>query len=214
MSLRARRILILLVICITTPAPGTSQRLGAGYTLASSGHPELESPRGLEAFARLPMGARWDFTISFSRMTDNNSKIGRVCRSYVPHIGCFLEPTHTSISLSSLRLGAAWPVPLNDRVAIGLGGGASFNLLGGGSKGESGLVADLLVPKGGQIGGFLATSLTLVPMTAFPVALETGLRLHWIGFSACSGGDPSQYDPFCQGDGIQEIQFGLSFPLR
>jgi hypothetical protein len=46
------------------------------------------------------------------------------------------------------------------------------------------------------------------------VALEGGLNLRWINFAACSGGDPPQYDPFCESDDFQEIQIGLSVPFR
>jgi hypothetical protein len=166
------------------------------------------------AHAEMSVRPGWDFWISIHRVSDATDKEGLVCQHYSPHIGCRNEPTHTSLSLSGLRLGALRPIPLDDRIIIRVGGGGSFNVLDGRATGDSGLRADLLIPKGGQIGAFVALLVELAPIPSLPVSLEGGLQIHWVDFSSCSGEVPPQYDPFCKSEAFREIHVGLSIPFR
>lgn len=196
------------------PSPTLSQELGVFYTGATSDNPEFPRTRGIAAQALMEFNQDWSFRVSLHRMTHDSVKDSRVCRHYVPHIGCRTEEVRTSLSLSGLRLGIQRSLYAGDRVRFGAGTGFSFNTLGGDAVGVSGLNADLLIPNGGQLGGFGFLSLAVVPYPRVPVTFSAGLNAHWVKFNACSGGDPPQYDPFCSPSTFQEWEMGLSLPLR
>lgn len=206
--------LFFLFAVLLLPSPTYSQELGIFYTGATSDNPEFPRLRGMAAQALMKFNQDWSFRVSLHRMTHGSVKAGRVCRHYVPHIGCRTEEVHTSLSLSGLRLAVQRGVYAGDHLRFGAGTGFSFNTLGGETVGVSGLKADLLIPYGGQIGGFGFLNLAVVPYPRIPLTFQAGLNAHWVKFNACSGGDPPQYDPFCTPSTFREWELGLSLPLR
>jgi len=195
----------------TGSAPVLAQEVGVSYSRSFSSHLELPDPEGFETHVLVGLGRSWLGRLSFYRVSDRTSKEGLACAQTAPHYNCRVEEVRTSISLSGLEGGLMRAFMLGPRLRITLGGGASFNLLDGEGRGESGLRADLLVPNGGQTGvlGLLAVALT--PYPPVPLRLVSGAKAHWIDFNACSGETPPQYDPFCQSTTFKEVQLGLAF---
>jgi len=204
---------VLFLAALSFPAPAPCQELGVSYTVAGTDNPEFPDPHGFTAHALMALNQDWFFRGSLHRVKNETEKDGRVCR-LVPHIGCKSEETHTSLALSGLRLGVIRSLRFGDKIRVLAGGGFSFNTLSGRSVGVSGLQADLLVPKGGQIGTFGTLSLAMTPYPRVPIAVVGGINAHWVNFNACSGGDPPQHDPFCNPSTFRELEVGLSYPVR
>ena len=196
---------------ISPPSDLASQEVGISFTAAESNLLELPAPLGIEAYAMMEFNPAWNVRVSFRRIADETGKAAQVCRVYAPHIGCRLEDTHTSLSLSGLRVGVMRVFSLGELFRVGAGVGLSFNHLDGEAKGVSGLKADLLLPNGGQLGALGLFSLAFSPYRPIPIRVVGDFDVHWVKFNTCSGASPPQYDPFCTPSSFLELGLGVSY---
>jgi hypothetical protein len=157
------------------------------------------------------LAPHWLLQISFHRLEDETDKLGLVCRTYSPRIGCAQEETHTEAALSGLRAGLVRMHNLSERLRVGGGAGLSFNHVDAGARALTGMRADLLVPNGGQIGAFGTLSAAVRPVLALPARVLARFNAHWVDFNACSGEDPPQYAPFCSSGTFWEMEMGVSY---
>ena len=197
---------------LASQQPSLFHELGVFAISAHSNHKEIPSPRGFGGAASWKFGGSFLARLSYHRISDDTRKEGIVCDQYSQRINCRSEVTETSVTLSGLRGGLLWALPLGDRVRLRAGGGLSFNHVTAESVGrESGLDADLLAPNAGIIGFTALISAAVTPVSAIPVKLTGGFGVHWVNFNTCSGNEPPQYDPFCGMDSLREIELGLSY---
>ena len=186
------------------------EEMGVLAVAARSGNPEFPSPVGFEIHSTWTFQRHWIFKLSFHRMEDETRKVGTVCKTYAPHIGCHEELTHSQMALAGLRGGILRTLVFGRSLRVGLGGGLSFNGVNASNRGESGQRADLLAPKTGQVGYLALASLDLILPLPFPLRLSGGVSNHWVHFHTCSGSSPPQYDPFCSMASFQEGTLGFS----
>jgi hypothetical protein len=186
------------------------EEMGILAVSARSENPEFPSPTGFEIHSTWTFNRSWLFRISYHRMTDETDKVGRVCKTYAPHIACNQQLTHSDMALAGLRGGLLRSMVFGRSLRVGLGGGLSFNDVNADITGESGQRADLLAPKTSQVGYLALLSLDYVLPLPFPIRLSGGITSHWVQFHTCSGSNPPQYDPFCTMSRFQEGELGLS----
>jgi hypothetical protein len=209
------RLLSSLATVLVTLAAGAgplgAQDLGLLGVGVASENLELPDPQGFGVFVQL-RSAPWIFRVSYLRYSDETRKTGTVCRVYSPRIGCRTEGVATSARMGGLRAVAERPLRVGRSLELGVGGGLSFNSLTVDARGESGLRADLYMPKTGQIGYLGSTSFALTPASSLPVRLVAGITGHWVKFRGCVSAEDktSGYAPFCGWNRFTEVHAGVS----
>lgn len=194
------------------PTVASAQNLGVIAVRASSANVELPHPQGLGVFAQVDAGG-FGFRLSVMRYSDSTRKQGVVCQVYSPRIACGTEGVETSARMSGFRADVLKTLSLGEIVEFGAGGGVSFNSVSATSTGESGRVADLLVPTAGQIGRQATFTVSVAPVPGIPLRLVGGYALHWVKLRGCASIEDktSGYDPFCGTERFREVQVGASF---
>jgi len=191
--------------------PLRAQELGVFTAFATSNNLEFPSPRGYGASGLIELAPSMLIRLSVQRLSDYTEKMGTVCLSYQPRIGCLPEMTETSITLTGLRAGLVWIVRSGERLRFGVGGGGSFSRVGVESTGVSGRLADFLSKNTGQVGAYGSLSASVAPSSGIPLKVTGGFSSHWVHFHTCSGEDPPQYDPLCKPGWFKEFEVGLSY---
>lgn len=186
-----------------------AQEVGVGYLQAWSRHGELPRPRGGLASASLPLGSGWRGWLAVGRVSDRTRRMGQVCVTYTPRIGCTWREVQTATALEGARGGVIRPFRPWGPLEVGGGGGISFSQVETEVENLSGGPSDLLHPSGGQWGFFVLAQVALGPWGSVPLAVVARGAVHRVEFHTCKGTDVALYDPYCRPAVFREMEVGL-----
>ena len=205
--MKRRYALVVFLVGIAAPVAG-AQQIGVSVTQARSSHRLLPQPQGASLGATWRLRERLALRAAYHFLGDDRTRVGRVCVGLIPPDpdACPEERIDDETSLDGLTVALVARIASRGRASLAVIPSAS--LLDARTRSRGQQTGNTFGASGPMLGVGAGAELSAVPSPRWPVAVNVGAHVGFVGGQAAPVVDG--YSPFSESIRLVRLDVGVS----